>query len=117
MSSIRVNSLLSDFKIRIILEDCVISVFGSNLSLKFIEYLINNKYSIPKNLFTRGLRVSLFHDSIKFWVIEPYPSNNIDFLQLQILTKNNYFLFPTQRKYLMVILKVYVLRQDILSLC
>ena len=81
MSSIRVNSLLSDFKIRI--------VFGSNLSLKFIEYLINNKYSIPKNLFTRGLRVSLFHDSIKFWVIEPYPSNNIDFLQLQILTKND----------------------------
>ena len=69
------------------------------------------------NIFTRFLRVFLFNDTIKFWVIDPYPSNNIDFLQLQILTKNNYFLFPTQRKYLMVILKVYVLRQNILSLC
>ena len=76
-----------------------------NVSLKFIEYLINKIYSITMNLFTRWLRVSLFNDSIKFWVIDPYHSNNIDFLQLQLLTKNNYFLFPTQRKYLMVILR------------
>lgn len=57
------------------------------------------------NLFTRCLRVSLFNDSIKVWVIDPYLRNNIDFLQLQLLTKNNYFLFPTQRKYRMVILR------------
>ena len=76
------------------------------------EYL--DKFAVSVNRFYVFL---YFMNLSNFWVIEPYPSNNIDFLQLQILTKNNYFLFPTQRKYLMVILKVYVLRQDILSLC